>query len=246
MPWLHKYLGNPVLSWLGKLFFKVPVGDFHCGLRGFRKASIDALGLTTPGMEFASEMLVMAQKKGLKIKEVPVTLSPDLRTRAPHLKTWRDGWRHLRFLLMHSPTWAFLVPGIVLAVAAATLVLIAIFGQFSIGDVSFSYKTGIAVSALGVLSTTAIWSTVLAKAALGEKVTKSRVPLGALVLMFALVAILGAIILFLQLFSWASNGFGAEPLNTSLLWTTLASFMVTSGGTSTALGLLVGLLRATK
>ncbi|MDB9417880.1 glycosyltransferase family 2 protein [Microcystis aeruginosa] len=114
MPVLHKYLGNPVLTWLGRLFFGSPCGDFHCGLRGFSKRAIKQLNLRTTGMEFASEMVVKASLYGLKITEVPTTLSPDGRSRPPHLKTWRDGWRHLRFLLMYSPRWLFLYPGLAL------------------------------------------------------------------------------------------------------------------------------------
>ncbi len=114
MPFLHRYLGNPVLSFLGRLFFRSPIGDFHCGLRGFRKADILALKLRTTGMEFASEMIVKASLRGLPIGEVPVVLSPDGRNRPPHLRTWRDGWRHLRFLLLYSPRWLFLLPGVFL------------------------------------------------------------------------------------------------------------------------------------
>jgi glycosyltransferase involved in cell wall biosynthesis len=114
MPVLHKHLGNPVLTWLGRLFFGSPCGDFHCGLRGFSKQAIKQLNLRTTGMEFASEMVVKASLYGLKITEVPTTLSPDGRSRPPHLKTWRDGWRHLRFLLMYSPRWLFLYPGLAL------------------------------------------------------------------------------------------------------------------------------------
>ena len=114
MPFLHKYLGNPVLSFLGRLFFKIPVGDFHCGLRGFSREAILALGLKSPGMEFASEMVVKASLNGLDIQETPTTLKPDGRSRAPHLKTWRDGWRHLRFLLLHSPKFLFIYPGLAL------------------------------------------------------------------------------------------------------------------------------------
>jgi hypothetical protein len=114
MPFLHRYLGNPVLSFLGRLFFHVPTGDFHCGLRGFSRAAILGLDLKSPGMEFASEMVVKAQLAKLRIEETPTTLRPDGRSRAPHLKTWRDGWRHLRFLLLHSPKWLFVYPGAVL------------------------------------------------------------------------------------------------------------------------------------
>jgi hypothetical protein len=116
MPLLHRYLGNPVLSFLGRLFFNIPVGDFHCGLRGFSRESILKLGLQSTGMEFASEMVVKASLYDLRIEETPTTLKPDGRSRAPHLKTWRDGWRHLRFLLLHSPRWLFIYPGAVLII----------------------------------------------------------------------------------------------------------------------------------
>jgi hypothetical protein len=111
MPFLHRYLGNPVLSFIGRLFFSIPVGDFHCGLRGFSRQSMLDLRLQSPGMEFASEMVVKAALNGLRIEETPTTLKPDGRSRPPHLKTWRDGWRHLRFLLLHSPRWLFIYPG---------------------------------------------------------------------------------------------------------------------------------------
>jgi glycosyltransferase involved in cell wall biosynthesis len=114
MPTLHRYLGNPILTFLGRLFFHSPSGDFHCGMRGFRRSKILELGLRTTGMEFASEMVVKATLAELAIVEVPTTLSPDGRTRAPHLRTWRDGWRHLRFLLLYSPRWLFLYPGVLL------------------------------------------------------------------------------------------------------------------------------------
>jgi glycosyltransferase involved in cell wall biosynthesis len=114
MPPLHRYLGNPVLTGIGRLFFRSPCGDFHCGLRGFSKAAIQALDLRTTGMEFASETVVKASLHKLRITEVPTTLSVDGRNRPPHLRSWRDGWRHLRFLLLYSPRWLFLYPGLLL------------------------------------------------------------------------------------------------------------------------------------
>lgn len=132
MPFLHKYLGNPVLSYLGRLFFKCPIGDFHCGLRGFKQNIVSVLGLQTTGMEFASEMVVKATIFNLKITEVPTTLSKDGRSRPPHLRTWRDGWRHLRFLLMYSPKWLFKIPGITLMVLGLLLVLLTIKGPLEI------------------------------------------------------------------------------------------------------------------
>ena len=114
MPFLHRYLGNPGLTLVGRIFFRCPSGDFQCGLRGFARDSILYLNLETPGMEFSTEMLVKATMHNLRIIEVPTTLSPDGRGRPPHLRTWRDGWRHLRFMLLFSPDWLFLLPGMLL------------------------------------------------------------------------------------------------------------------------------------
>lgn len=114
MPRLHRWLGNPVLSGLGRWLFRSRVSDFHCGLRGLRKQAYARLGLRTTGMEFASEMVVRAELLGLRVSEVPTRLSRAGRSRAPHLRSWRDGWRHLRFMLLFSPRWLFLVPGLLL------------------------------------------------------------------------------------------------------------------------------------
>jgi hypothetical protein len=117
MPPLNRFVGNPLLSSLGRLFYRSRIGDFHCGLRGFKKAAIEKMDLHTSGMEFASEMIVKATLLGMRIGEVPTTLAPDGRSRPPHLRPWRDGWRHLRFLLLFSPRWLFLYPGILLMLA---------------------------------------------------------------------------------------------------------------------------------
>ena len=121
MPFLHRYLGNPVLSFVGRVLFRTGVGDFHCGLRGFDREAVRSLHLSTTGMEFASELVVKAALAGWRIAEVPTTLAPDGRGRPPHLRTWRDGWRHLRFLLLFSPRWLFLYPGLVLLAAGVAL-----------------------------------------------------------------------------------------------------------------------------
>jgi glycosyltransferase involved in cell wall biosynthesis len=123
MPPLHRYLGNPVLTGIGRLFFRSPVGDFHCGLRAFSKGAYERMSVQTTGMEFASEMVVKATLLNMRMTEVPVTLSVDGRTRPPHLRSWRDGWRHLRFLLLYSPRWLFLYPGL-------ALMLIGLAGMF--------------------------------------------------------------------------------------------------------------------
>src|SRR6266513_1192175 len=114
MVWSHRWVGNPVLTAISRLFFHTPVGDMHCGLRGFRKDAYKKLHLRATGMEFASEMVIKASMRRMKIAEIPVTLSPDGRSRPPHLRTWRDGWRHLRFMLLFSPRWLFLYPGLAL------------------------------------------------------------------------------------------------------------------------------------
>ncbi len=124
MPPLHRYLGNPVLSFMGRLFFKSKFGDFHCGLRGFERQAIRQLELCCEGMEFASEMVVKASLSGLRVAEVPTVLSPDGRDRPPHLRTWRDGWRHFRFLLLFTPRWLFLYPGVVLTLLSLAQLLL--------------------------------------------------------------------------------------------------------------------------
>ena len=135
MPFLHRYLGNPVLSFLGRLFFKIPIGDFHCGLRAFDTAKINGLKLQATGMEFASEMIVRSALAGLRIAEVPTKLYPDGRNRPPHLRTWHDGWRHLKFLLMYSPRWLYVIPGAVLLSTGLTLALALSFGPLRVINV---------------------------------------------------------------------------------------------------------------
>jgi hypothetical protein len=150
MPPLHYWLGNPVLSFLGRIFFQVPVGDFHCGLRAFRRDRMLELGLSSPGMEFASEMVVKAAIEGLDIREVPTTLKPDGRSRPPHLRTWRDGWRHLRFLLIFAPQFLFLYPGLALALAGLLGVGALAAGDVHVGSVELGVHTMI-FAAMAVL-----------------------------------------------------------------------------------------------
>ena len=119
MPWLHRWVGNPGLAWLGRWLFGTRVHDLNCGVRLVRRDRVLALGLRTAGMEFASEMLIKATLFGLEVREVPITLYPDGRARRPHARTFVDGWRHLRFMLMMSPLWLYLVPGALAAAAGA-------------------------------------------------------------------------------------------------------------------------------
>lgn len=141
MPWLHRYIGNPVLSAVGRLFFRTPIRDFHCGLRGFSRSAVLGLNLRTSGMEFASEMVVKASLAQLDLREVPTTLAPDGRSRPPHLRSFRDGWRHLRFLLLFSPRWLFLYPGIALLVLGLVVGAILLPGPAQFGRVSFDVHT---------------------------------------------------------------------------------------------------------
>ena len=141
MPFLHRYLGNPVLTKIGQILFRCPIGDFHCGLRGFTKKAAEKMALRTTGMEFASEIVVKSSLKKMKICEVPTTLSKDGRSKSPHLRTWRDGWRHLRFLLLFSPNWLFLYPGAVLMAFGAAITLMTVHGTLTINNVAFDLHT---------------------------------------------------------------------------------------------------------
>jgi len=163
MPFLHRYLGNPVLSFLGRLFFRVRVGDFHCGLRAFDSRAIRRLGLSSPGMEFASEMVVKAALHGLRICEVPTTLSPDRRGRPPHLRTWRDGWRHLRFLLTLSPRWLFLYPGLGFLLLGTLLQALLIQGGIKLGSIGFDIHTMLYSAAMSVIGVQMVWFAVFSK-----------------------------------------------------------------------------------
>ncbi|MDQ3403294.1 MAG: glycosyltransferase family 2 protein [Actinomycetota bacterium] len=151
MPFLHRYLGNPVLSMLGRLFFRIPIGDFHCGIRAFRRDRMLELGLRTSGMEFASEMVVRSSLQHRRITEVPTTLRPDGRSRAPHLRTWRDGWRHLRFLLAFSPRWLLYYPSLFLMGVGALGMLWLSFGMQKIGGVGFGVHSMLGFATMFVL-----------------------------------------------------------------------------------------------
>lgn len=141
MPFLHKYLGNPVLTKIGQILFSSSIGDFHCGLRGFTKDAAMKMDLRTTGMEFASEIVVKAALHKMRICEVPTTLSKDGRTRSPHLQTWRDGWRHLRFLLLYSPNWLFWYPGLALMFLGTIVGLLIMHGSVVIYGITFDLHT---------------------------------------------------------------------------------------------------------
>lgn len=224
MPPLHRLLGNPVLSMLGRVFFKIPVGDFHCGLRGFDTAAIRRLSLVTGGMEFASEMVVRASLAGLRMSEVPTTLRPDGRSRPPHLKTWRDGWRHLKFLLMYSPRWLFLAPGMALLAAGLLLAGVLFAGPFTVaGSLELSSNSFVAACFMVIAGVQTISFGVLAR---HYGTITGMLPLGrrsaflakwattdTLVRVGALVLVIGLAIVGYASWLWAQTGFGplTEP-----------------------------------
>lgn len=161
MPWKNRYVGNPALTLVGRVLFRCPAKDFHCGIRGFSKAAFEQMDLRTSGMEFASEIVIKATLLGMSITEVPTTLSKDGRSRPPHLRPWRDGWRHLRFMLLFSPRWLFLIPGLILLIPSLVGYLVLLSGPAKVGTVSFDVHTlffaqagmivGFATVALGVI-----------------------------------------------------------------------------------------------
>ena len=219
MPFLHRYLGNPVLSMIGRVFFKIPVGDFHCGLRGFHRESMLALGLQSTGMEFASEMVVKTAINGLKMVEVPTTLAVDGRSRAPHLKTWRDGWRHLRFLLLHSPEYLFLVPGLALVTAGVAGCCLLSQGAVQLTKtISLDVHT-LVVACFAILmgAQLMMFSALARRYTVMEGVLPTSRGSKTLILGFTLETILqGALVLLLAgsagvawaIYGWAQSGFG--------------------------------------
>ncbi len=163
MPPLHRYLGNPVLSGIGRALYRTPVGDFHCGLRGFSRAAILRLGLSSPGMEFASEMVIKASLSGLRIEEVPTTLSPDGRSRPPHLRSFPDGWRHLKLLLTFAPFSLFALPGALLFGLGGLAFLALLFGPVQLGGVTFDIGALMLAATAAMTGAQMMWFHVLAR-----------------------------------------------------------------------------------
>ncbi|HEX7160900.1 MAG TPA: glycosyltransferase family 2 protein [Trebonia sp.] len=218
MPPLHKYLGNPVLSFIGRLFFRSAIGDFHCGLRGFRRDSAIALGLQATGMEFASEMVVKATLAKQKITEVPTPLAKDGRSRKPHLRSFRDGWRHLRFLLMFSPRWLFFYPGLVLLVLGLGFGAAVAAGPLNIGGINFDVNTLVACGAAVDIGFQAMLFWLFTRVYAGSEgflptEPKVQTLLGKLslergLLAGAAVGVAGLVGLIFSLTYWQSHGFG--------------------------------------
>jgi glycosyltransferase involved in cell wall biosynthesis len=224
MPMLHRYLGNPALSALGRLFFKNSVRDFHCGLRAFSKEAVQELELQTTGMEFASEMIVKASLLKMRIDQVPTTLSPAGRTRAPHLRTWRDGWRHLRFLLLYSPRWLFLYPGALLMLLGFIFTIRLFFGRITLFGTTFDIHTMLYFAIAIILGYQAIIFAVFTKIfAIGEGLLPEDSKLNNLLryitleiglLVGGLSVLLGAGMTIVAFVNWSGKSFG--PLEPSL------------------------------
>jgi glycosyltransferase involved in cell wall biosynthesis len=226
MPKLHRLVGNPVLSWLGRLFFRSPVRDFHCGMRAFRRSSIRALDLRTTGMEFASEMIVKATLAHARIEQVPTRLAPDGRSRPPHLRTWRDGWRHLRFLLLYSPRWLFLYPGCVLMLVGSVLGTVLLFGPLDLGAFTLDVNS-LLYSAVAVIVgfQSVLFSALAAAFAVnaGLRPTTQRVEglyrhatLEKGLLLGSVLMLTGLGLSTYALFTWDAAGFGTLDASTSI------------------------------
>jgi hypothetical protein len=239
MPALHRYLGNPGLSFLGRLFFGVRTGDFHCGLRGFDRDRVRALDLRTTGMEFASEMVVRAALGGYRIEEVPTTLSPDGRSRPPHLRPWRDGWRHLRFLLIYSPRWLFLYPGLAILLAGMIGTAVLLPGAVSIAGIVFDLHTFI-VSCFAIL--VGLQSVTFAVIARKYAAQRGLVPPSAnygqvlsgitmerMLLVAFVVSAAGVGGLLYCVWVWAAAGFGEAGYNAQLRTLSLSATAVAAG-----------------
>jgi hypothetical protein len=239
MPFLHRYLGNPVLSFIGRLFFGVPAGDFHCGLRGFSRERIVALDLRTTGMEFASEMVVRAALARYRIDEVPTTLKPDGRSRPPHLRTWRDGWRHLRFLLVYSPRWLFLVPGLLLLALGSIGAAVLLPGPVRVGGIGFDIHTfivaclsilvGLQSLTFGIIARKYAASRGLVPATSRQEAWLSMITMDRMLLVALAVSLAGIGGVLYCVSVWASVGFGPLEYRSMLRVLTLSATGVAAG-----------------
>jgi len=224
MPFLHQFIGNPVLSFIGRMFFKIKIGDFHCGLRGFNRESISKLNLRTTGMEFASEMIVQSSLNNLLITEVPTVLHPDGRSRKPYLRTWRDGWRHLRFLLLYSPNWLFFFPGIILMILGSLVSAVLTLGPLKINDITFDIGTLLFASISVLIGFEAFFFSIFTKVyAINQKLLPYDSQINLLSKKFKIEygLIIGCLLIFIGLlgslyafFYWSSKFFG--PLDPSI------------------------------
>jgi glycosyltransferase involved in cell wall biosynthesis len=254
MPFLHRRLGNPVLSRIGRLFFRIPVGDFHCGMRAFRRDSILRLGLRTSGMEFASEMVVRASLAHLKMAEVPTTLRPDGRSRAPHLKTWRDGWRHMRFLLAFSPRWLLFYPSMAMQVLGFLGLVWLTFGPHMVGSVGFGIQSMLGFATMFIIGLQGVGLAVIARTyaahlgllppPTGRLMNRLVVTsfdrgliTGGLFVLAGIGSFLGAVL------SWGAGGFGALDVMETMRVPILGMVLIVSGFQIITVGITLSLNR---
>ncbi|QQO13456.1 glycosyltransferase family 2 protein [Bradyrhizobium diazoefficiens] len=252
MPFLHRYLGNPILSWLGRLFFCTSLRDFHCGMRGFSRDQIAKLDLRTTGMEFASEMVVRATLVGLKISEVPTTLSRDGRSRPPHLRTWRDGWRHLKFLLLYSPRWLFLYPGALLVAVGIALSGLLFFGPIRIGGIGFDIRTMLVACTCLIVGIQGICFATIARGfaedlnLLPPSPRYGRILEACTLELFVFggmaVFVLGAAGLMTAIVKWGETNFGPLDVSSLLRVVALSTTAITVGAQLVFTGFLAGLM----
>jgi glycosyltransferase involved in cell wall biosynthesis len=253
MPKLHRYLGNPVLSGIGRLLFQSPIKDFHCGLRGFNRQAMVGLNLHTTGMEFASEMVVKATLHGLRIAEVPTTLKPDGRGRPPHLRSWRDGWRHLKFLLLHSPKWLFFYPGLFLLIAGSLAQVVIFSGPITIGSTSLSIQTMLYASVASVMGLQLCLLALIGvefsnKSGVSPNTGRAEIFLSRASLERGLifgggVLLLGCALALRSVFDWAAIGFGGLSPEISMRLAIPAAWLILSGSEIMAASFFLALVR---
>ncbi len=253
MPWKHRWIGNPALSGVGRVLFQSPVGDFHCGMRAFRRSPILGLNLRTSGMEFASEMVVKATLAGLRLAEVPITLHKDNRGRPPHLRSWRDGWRHLKFMLLLSPRWTLFVPGLSLVIIGLILTIWVGVGPATLGGVTLDVHTLIASSLMMLLGTQAV----LTAGALRVHALEHEIGVAAPHVRFAFAWLTpgwgllsgsvcvaaGLVLIGLPVLAWIKADLGQLDTRSTLRPMILGATLVALGGQFAMMGFVFGMLR---
>lgn len=252
MPWKNRFIGNPFLSWLGRKLFRCSIGDFHCGFRGFRKDAFERMDLRTTGMEFASEMIIKANLFGMRIAEVPTVLSKDGRSRPPHLRPWRDGWRHLRFMMLFSPKWLFIIPGLSLFSISLPCYILLMRGALQLGQIIFDIHTiffmqagmilGFLAASLGlIVNTIGIREGLLPKTKAFEKIYSSYIlEIGSGI--GFVIMIIGLLIGSLLLSKWSNVNFGTLVYGSLLRYVSLSSSLIILGGMTVFLSLVMGFL----
>lgn len=252
MPWKNRYIGNPILSWVGRTLFKCPAKDFHCGLRGFTKDAFLRMDLRTTGMEFASEMVIKANLFGMKIAEVPTTLSKDGRSRSPHLRPWRDGWRHLRFMMLFSPRWLFLKPGFVVFIVSSLFYFLILANPLKIGNLVFDTNTlffaqaGITLGMMSLILGVVVRMFGMREGLLQEHSLLERartspiLELGSIVSLFFIA--MGIYLGFNLLSEWGGKSFGELQQGAFLRDVSLSTLLIIIGGIGFLGSLIMGFL----